>query len=111
MGLRLNHRFAMGLQVDEEGNFYYAKSARHAKQAIVPHHGTLLKVAKYGSKHFNERATDVSAAELSDDGLAAELTIPDLAPTWGMSIQMKLRSSKGEKVGRELHNSIFTLDF
>jgi putative heme-binding domain-containing protein len=44
------HEFAMGLQVDAEGNFYYAKSGRHAKKALVPHHGTLLKVSPDGSK-------------------------------------------------------------
>lgn len=44
------HEFAMGLQVDEAGNFYYAKSARHALPAIVPHHGTLLKVSADGSR-------------------------------------------------------------
>lgn len=44
------HEFAMGLQTDAEGNFYYAKSARHAKTALVPHHGTLLKISKDGSK-------------------------------------------------------------
>ena len=43
------HEFAMGLQTDREGNFYYAKSARHALPALVPHHGTLLKVSKDGS--------------------------------------------------------------
>lgn len=43
------HEFAMGLQTDREGNFYYAKSARHAKLPVVPHHGTLLKVSKDGS--------------------------------------------------------------
>lgn len=44
------HEFAMGLQADAEGNFYYAKSARHAKQALVPHHGTLLRVSKDGAR-------------------------------------------------------------
>jgi putative heme-binding domain-containing protein len=44
------HEFAMGLQTDAEGNFYYAKSGRHALPALVPHHGTLLKVNKDGSK-------------------------------------------------------------
>ncbi|MGC6427099.1 MAG: heme-binding protein, partial [Akkermansiaceae bacterium] len=44
------HEFAMGLQTDAEGNFYYAKSARHAKDSLVPHHGTLLKVAADGSR-------------------------------------------------------------
>ena len=42
------HEFAMGLQVDEEGNFYYAKSARHAREALIPQHGTLIKVSKDG---------------------------------------------------------------
>ena len=42
------HEFAMGLQVDEAGSFYYAKSARHALPAVVPHHGTLLRVTPDG---------------------------------------------------------------
>ena len=44
------HEFAMGLQTDAEGNFYYAKSARHALDSVVPHHGTLLRVSADGSK-------------------------------------------------------------
>jgi len=44
------HEFAMGLQTDREGNFYYAKSARHALPALVPHHGTLLKVSRDGTR-------------------------------------------------------------
>ncbi len=42
------HEFAMGLQTDADGNFYYAKSARHALPALVPHHGTLLRIDKDG---------------------------------------------------------------
>ena len=42
------HEFAMGLQVDESGNFYYAKSGRHARDALVPQHGTLIKVSPDG---------------------------------------------------------------
>lgn len=49
------HEFAMGLQTDEAGNFYYAKSARHALSAVVPHHGTLLRVSPDG------RRTDILA--------------------------------------------------
>ncbi len=44
------HEFAMDLQTDAEGNFYYAKGARHALKALVPHHGTLLRVSKDGSR-------------------------------------------------------------
>jgi putative heme-binding domain-containing protein len=49
------HEFAMGLQTDAAGNFYYAKSGRHALPALVPHHGTLLRVSKDG------RTTDILA--------------------------------------------------
>jgi putative heme-binding domain-containing protein len=42
------HEFAMGLETDTAGNLYYAKSARHALPAVVPHHGTLLKVSRDG---------------------------------------------------------------
>lgn len=44
------HEFAMGLQTDKAGNFYYGKGGRHALTAIVPHHGTLLRVSKDGSR-------------------------------------------------------------
>jgi hypothetical protein len=44
------HEFAMDLQTDREGNFYYAKSARHALDCVVPQHGTLMKVSADGAK-------------------------------------------------------------
>ena len=44
------HEFAMDLQLDAAGNLYYAKGARHAKDALVPQHGTIIKVSKDGSK-------------------------------------------------------------
>jgi len=43
------HEFALGLQTDKAGNFYYAKGARHAREALVPQHGTLIEVSKDGS--------------------------------------------------------------
>ncbi|MSU72545.1 MAG: hypothetical protein EXS43_09415 [Opitutus sp.] len=43
------HEFAMGLQADQAGNLYYAKSARHNRTALVPQHGTLLKVSADGA--------------------------------------------------------------
>ena len=64
------HEFAMGLQTDAAGNFYYAKSARHALRALVPHHGTLLRVSADGSR-TDILATGFRAANgvcLSDDG-------------------------------------------
>jgi hypothetical protein len=64
------HEFAMGLQSDAAGNLYYAKSARHALPALVPHHGTLLRVSADGSR-TDILATGFRAANgvcLNDDG-------------------------------------------
>lgn len=64
------HEFAMGLQTDTDGNFYYAKSGRHALPALIPHHGTLLKVSKDG-KQSEILATGFRAANgvcLNPDG-------------------------------------------
>ncbi|HXJ57038.1 MAG TPA: DUF6797 domain-containing protein [Verrucomicrobiae bacterium] len=64
------HEFAMGLQTDPAGNFYYAKSARHALPALVPHHGTLLRVSPDGAR-TDILATGFRAANgvcLNDDG-------------------------------------------
>lgn len=44
------HEFAMGLQTDEKGNFYYAKSGRHARKSLVPQHGTLIRVSPDGKR-------------------------------------------------------------
>jgi len=44
------HEFAMGLETDREGNFYYAKAGRHALDGVVPQHGTVLKVSKDGKR-------------------------------------------------------------
>jgi putative heme-binding domain-containing protein len=44
------HEFAMGMQTDARGNFYYAKAARHGLPALVPQHGTLLRVSKDGAQ-------------------------------------------------------------
>ena len=44
------HEFASGLETDAEGNFYYMKGGRHALDAVVPQHGSLLKVSKDGRR-------------------------------------------------------------
>jgi hypothetical protein len=64
------HEFAMGLQTDATGNFYYAKSGRHALDSVIPQHGTLLKVSADGAK-TDILATGFRAANgvcLNDDG-------------------------------------------
>lgn len=64
------HEFAMGLQIDDAGNFYYAKSGRHALDSVVPHHGTLLRVSADGTR-TDILATGFRAANgvcLNNDG-------------------------------------------
>jgi mono/diheme cytochrome c family protein len=64
------HEFAMGLQTDAAGNFYYAKSARHERPGLVPHHGTLLRISADGSR-TDILANGFRAANgicLNDDG-------------------------------------------
>ncbi len=47
---------------------------------------------------------------MSEDGRTVTLTVPALAPTWGMSIRCKTRGAGGEEVVREIHNSIHALN-
>jgi hypothetical protein len=70
----------------------------------------LQRTKNYGCKHLNERAWKISKGAISADNKTITLEIPELAPTWGMAIKMKLIGSKGEAIEREIHNSIFTLD-
>ncbi|MFN4919931.1 MAG: hypothetical protein ACK5MM_10940, partial [Planctomyces sp.] len=60
----------------------------------------------YGSKHFNERPWQVSAAVLSADGLTLSLQIPELEPTWGMEVNFDLRAADGGPVQGRIHNTI-----
>ena len=69
----------------------------------------LRRSRRYGSKHVNERPWPLRKASLSPDGRTVTLDLPDLRPTWGMSIEGTFRGSKGEAVTREIHNSIFRL--
>ena len=43
------HEFAMDLQTDKQGNFYYMKGARHALPAVIPQHGSVIRVSADGS--------------------------------------------------------------
>lgn len=43
------HEFAAGLDTDSKGNFYYVKCSQHADPAVIPSHGTLIKVSADGS--------------------------------------------------------------
>jgi cytochrome c2 len=44
------HEFALDLKLGPDGNFYYIKCACHGLPAMHPHHGTLMRVLRDGSK-------------------------------------------------------------
>jgi hypothetical protein len=69
----------------------------------------LKRTKNYGSRHYNERLWKVTEATLSQDGKTISLTIPDIAPTWGMEIRCFLQSPDGQPVERRIHNSIHRL--
>ena len=69
----------------------------------------LKRTANYGSKHYNERELKVTKAAIDDSHQTVTLTIPELAPTWGMEITCYLKTPTGEPVQRVIHNSIYHL--
>ncbi len=69
----------------------------------------LKRSANYGSEHYNQRAWKVTHAELSPDGRTVILSVPELAPTWGMEIRCFLESEDGRPIERRVHNSIHHL--
>ncbi|HVE38733.1 MAG TPA: DUF6797 domain-containing protein [Planctomycetota bacterium] len=79
------HEFAMDLNTDAEGNFYYAKGGLGANFPAGPaarHHGCLLKVSKDG-KTLEIVATGVRAGAGSGVGPHGELTVADNDGHWG----------------------------
>lgn len=79
------HEFAMDLNTDPEGNFYYAKGGLGANfpgGAVARHHGCFLKVSKDGKK-LEIVATGVRAGAGSGVGPHGELTVSDNDGHWG----------------------------
>ena len=64
------HEFACGLQTDSGGNFFYAKCGRHGLPAVVPQHGTVLKVSPDGlqTEIFAHGFRSVNGMCVNDDG-------------------------------------------
>lgn len=71
---------------------------------------SLKRSADYGSKHYDEHQIEIAAAQLSEDGKAVTLTIPELSKTWCMEIKCRLKSADGEEFERVLHNTIHRVD-
>jgi hypothetical protein len=70
---------------------------------------SLKRTADYGSKHYDEKTLEVAAARLSDDRRTVTLELPELQPTWCMSIDYRLAGATGEPVVGLIHNTIHQL--
>lgn len=44
------HEFCLDLETDDVGNLYFLKAARHARDGLFPHHGTLVRVGADGKR-------------------------------------------------------------
>ena len=71
---------------------------------------SLKRTAEYGSKHYDERDLEVTAVRLSEDHRTVTVVLPDLKPTWCMSIEYNLTGSKGEPVHGLIHNTIHVVN-
>ncbi|HBJ35485.1 MAG TPA: heme-binding protein, partial [Planctomycetaceae bacterium] len=69
----------------------------------------LMRSAKYGSEHHNQRSWKVTSTQLMPDGKTVRLIVPDIAPTWGMEISYRLTTTRGTDVSGKIHNTIHRL--
>ena len=70
---------------------------------------SLKRTAGYGSKHYDEKASQVTGVEVSVDGKTVFLKIADIKPTWSMEIRYSLQGAGGEPVEGTIHNTIHNL--
>ncbi len=88
------HEFALDLQTDRAGNFYFAKGGAVSPggrgwQVVTPHTGAILRVAADGSK-LDIFATGVRAPNGLGMGPNDELTVTDNEGTWTPTDRLSL---------------------
>jgi len=84
------HEFAMDLETDRDGNFYFSKGGLGANFPAGPaarHHGCLLKVSKDGAK-LDIVATGIRAGAGLGIGPNGEMTISDNDGHWGPATRL-----------------------
>ncbi|MGH7177809.1 MAG: DUF6797 domain-containing protein, partial [Tepidisphaeraceae bacterium] len=96
------HEFALDLQTDREGNFYFAKGGPvrpggRGWQTITDHNGTILKVSKDGSK-LEVFATGVRAPNGMGAGPNGEISVADNEGTWTPACRLSI-VHKGDFLG------------
>lgn len=88
------HEFALDLQTDSKGNFYYAKGSPWTPTIKSPHQGCLLKVSKDGSK-LEVFATGLRAPNGMGMGPGDEITVSDNQGHWMPANRLNLVKQGG----------------
>ena len=88
------HEFALDLQTDSKGNFYYAKGSPWTPTNTSPHQGTMLKVSKDGSK-LEIFATGLRAPNGLGMGPGDVLTCSDNQGHWMPSNRLNIVKQGG----------------
>jgi hypothetical protein len=70
---------------------------------------SLKRTADYGSKHYEERPLEITAARTGAAARAVTLDIPALVPTHCYELKARLRGANGENIDRSLHGTIHRL--
>ncbi|HYV26768.1 MAG TPA: hypothetical protein VFA77_04510, partial [Candidatus Eisenbacteria bacterium] len=83
------HEFALDLQTDSAGNFYFAKGAPWPPRVDSPHQGCLLKVSQDGS-HLEVMATGFRAPAGMTIGPKDEILVSDNQGHWIPSSKINL---------------------
>jgi len=87
------HEFALNLETDSKGNFYFTKGG-NLGDARHPHHGTLLRVSKDGSK-LDVIGTGLRAPNGLGIGPNDEMTTADNEGNWVPSSRVNLHKPGG----------------
>src|SRR6185436_10593937 len=82
------HEFAMNLETDSKGDFYFTKGG-NLDEARTPHHGTLLRVTRDGRK-LDVVATGLRAPNGMGMGPHDEITTADNEGNWVPSSRVDL---------------------
>jgi hypothetical protein len=86
------HEFALDLQTDPDGNFYFAKGGAvnpggRGWQTISPHNGTVIRITPDG-KQLDVFATGVRAPNGMGAGPDGQITVADNEGTWNPTCRL-----------------------
>jgi hypothetical protein len=101
------HATRRGLKITFSGEL--DREASERAEAYTVKTWDIKRSARYGSNHYNEKQLRVTAASLSADGKTVTLDVPDIRPTWCMSVGYRIRGANGASVENTIHNTVHHL--